>query len=119
MSDKIKIGNIGETLAAKFLAAQGYEIVTRNFRFGRSEIDLIVKRDNWVLFVEVKTRGSNEYGEPEDFVSVAQMNRIYQAAEEWIFATDWQGDIRFDIVTVKLGTGTEDAVIEHFEDAVN
>jgi putative endonuclease len=119
VSDKIKTGNIGEALAANFLQDQGYEIVARNFRFGRAEIDLIVRRDNWVLFIEVKTRGSNEYGEPEDFVTVAQMNRIYSAAEEWIFATGWQGDIRFDIVTVKVGRGFDDAVIEHLEDAIN
>ena len=119
MSDKIKTGNIGESLAADFLAQQGYEIVARNFRAGRAEIDLIAKRDNWVLFVEVKTRASNEYGEPEDFVTVEQMNRIYHAAEEWIFATDWHGDIRFDIITVKLGENFEEAVIEQFEDAIN
>ena len=119
MSDKIKTGNLGEALAASFLEDQGYEIVARNFRFGRAEIDLIVKRDNWVLFIEVKTRASNEYGEPEDFVTVSQMNRIYNAAEEWIFATGWQGDIRFDIITVKMGPGYDDAVIEHHEDAIN
>ena len=47
------------------------------------------------------------------------MNRIYNAAEEWIFATGWQGDIRFDIITVKIGQGFDDAVIEHHVDAIN
>lgn len=116
MSDKIKTGNKGETLAAEFFIKQGWEIVARNYRFGKAEIDLIIRRNNWVVFVEVKTRSTAEFGEPEEFVYTPQGNRIFDAAEEWIYSTDWQGNIRFDIVSVKLG---ERPVIEHFEDAIN
>jgi putative endonuclease len=116
VSDKIKTGNIGETLAAVFLKEKGYEIIARNYRHGKAEIDLIARRGEWVLFVEVKTRKSVEYGEPEDFVLSSQVNRIYDAAEEWIFSTDWKGHIRFDIITVKLEA---EPVIEHHEDAIN
>lgn len=120
MSDKIKTGNKGETLAARYFKSKGYEIIARNFRHGRAEIDLIVRRDDWVLFVEVKTRQSTDFGEPEDFVLAGQVNRIYDAAEEWIFSTDWKGHIRFDIVSVKLGPNSgDDAEIEHLEDAIN
>jgi putative endonuclease len=116
VSDKIKTGNKGETLAAEFLQKKGFEIVERNYRYRHAEIDLIVARDNWVLFVEVKTRSSSKYGEPEDFVDYRKTNKIFEAAEEWIFTTDWKGHIRFDIVSVKLG---DEPVIEHFEDAIN
>jgi putative endonuclease len=119
VSDKIKIGNIGERLAAQFLEKQGYEIVARNYRYHKSEIDLIARRENWVLFIEVKTRSSTDYGQPEDFVTGQQVNRIYDAAEDWIFANDWEGDIRFDIITVKLGNELRDPIIQHFEDAIN
>ncbi len=116
MSDKIETGNKGETLAARYLKEKGYEILARNFRHGRAEIDLIVKKKDWVLFVEVKTRSSSDYGEPEDFVLSQQVGRIYDAAEEWIFSTSWQGHIRFDVVSVRLGEPPE---IVHFEDAIN
>jgi putative endonuclease len=116
VSDKIKTGNKGETLAAEFFKKKGFEILERNYRYRHSEIDLIVQRDNWVLFVEVKTRNSSAYGEPEDFVDYKKINKIFEAAEEWIFSTDWKGHIRFDIVSVKLG---DEPVIEHFEDAIN
>ena len=53
MSDKIKIGNIGESLAADFLEEKGFEILERNYRYRHAEIDLIVRRNDWVLFVEV------------------------------------------------------------------
>lgn len=116
MSDKIKTGDRGENLAAEFFKKQGYEVVFRKYRYHRSEIDLIVRRANWTLFVEVKTRTSDYFGQPEEFVSTQQANRIFEAAEQYIYATDWQGNIRFDIVSVKLGANPE---IIHFEDAIN
>ncbi len=120
MSDKIKTGNKGETLAARYFKSTGYEIIARNFRHGRAEIDLIVRKDDWVLFVEVKTRQSTDFGEPEEFVLPGQVSRIYDAAEEWIFSTDWKGHIRFDIVSVKLSDDPEgEPEIEHLEDAIN
>jgi putative endonuclease len=107
---------MGENLAAEFLKNKGFIIAARNFRHGKAEIDLIVKKDDWLLFVEVKTRSSTQYGEPEEFLSAFQVNRIFDAAEEYIFKTDWQGNIRFDVVTVKLGI---EIMVEHFEDAIN
>ncbi len=116
MSDKIEIGREGENLAAEFLKQKGWEIVSRNFRYGKAEIDLIIKRDDWTIFVEVKTRSSSAYGEPEEFVDEFQARRIFDAAEEFIFSTNWLGHVRFDVVSIKLGTPPE---IVHFEDAIN
>jgi len=116
VSDKIKTGNRGENLAADYLKKKGFEIVARNYRFKRCEIDLIARRDNWTIFVEVKTRSSLSFGQPEEFVSAQQVNRIFEAAEEFIFSTNWLGHIRFDIVSVKLGPIPE---VTHFEDAIN
>lgn len=117
MSNKIETGQEGENLAANFLVAKGYEIVARNYRCRRGEIDLIVKKDDWLLFVEVKTRSANAFGEPESFVSMKQVNRIIDVAEAYIYAHDWQGHIRFDIVSIKVG-GWETEIV-HFEDVVN
>lgn len=116
MSDKIKTGSNGENMAAEFLKEKGFEIVTRNYRHKHAEIDLIVKRDDWLLFIEVKTRSSSAFGEPEEFVDEFKARKIFEAAEEYIFSTDWQGNVRFDVVSIKLGPVPE---IEHFEDAIN
>jgi putative endonuclease len=116
VSDKIKRGAEGENLAAEFLRNKGWEVVAQNYRYGRGEIDLIIRRENWTIFVEVKTRSSSEYGEPEEFVDERKARMIYDAAEEYIFSTNWQGHVRFDIVSIKLGEETE---ILHFEDAIN
>src|SRR3990170_8500079 len=103
MTDKIETGGMGEKLAAEFLMGKGFRVVARNYRFRKAEIDLIVQREDWLIFVEVKTRKSNAYGEPESFVDALQRRLIYDAAEEYIFRNDWQGHIRFDIVSVKPG----------------
>lgn len=116
MTDKIETGAIGENLAADFLTKKGFEVVARNYRWKKAEIDLIVRRENWLIFVEVKTRSSDAWGYPESFVSNDQRRLIYGAAEEYIYSTDWQGHIRFDIVSVKPGPRLE---IVHFEDAIS
>jgi len=116
VSERINIGKKGEDLAAEFLVRKGFAVVKRNYRFKHAEIDLIVQKDDWTIFVEVKTRSSNSFGEPESFVGYKQGRKIFEAAEEFIFSTDWHGHIRFDIISVKLGATPE---IVHFEDAIN
>jgi putative endonuclease len=115
MTDKIETGSIGENLAAEFLIKKGFRIVARNYRWKHAEVDLIIQREEWLIFVEVKTRNSDAYGKPESFVTRDKSRLMYSAAEEYIYSTDWQGHIRFDIVSVKPGTVPE---IVHFEDAI-
>lgn len=116
MTDKMKLGKEGERLAANFLMQKGFEVVSRNFRYRRAEIDLIVRREDWLLFIEVKTRSSSAYGEPEEAVTAKKVRMMYDAAEEYIYSIDWKGHVRFDIISVKLGNPPE---IMHFEDAIN
>jgi putative endonuclease len=114
--NKITIGRKGEELAAEFLKNKGFTVVAKNYRHKKAEIDLIVKKDNWLIFVEVKTRSSAAYGEPEAFVNSKKARMLFSAAEEFIFANNWQGHVRFDVISVKPGRKTE---IAHFEDAIN
>lgn len=112
----METGVEGENLAAEFLTGKGYEIVTRNYRYNKAEIDIIARRDDWLLFVEVKTRTTSDFGEPEEFVTDAKANHIFRAADQFIHNIDWHGHVRFDVVSVKLGPMPE---IIHFEDAIN
>ncbi len=114
MTDKIKTGNQGESLAADFLLKKGYEVVARNYRYKHSEIDLIVKQETLLVFVEVKTRSSSSFGEPEAFVDSKKAAKIFEGADQYIHETNWIGNIRFDIVSVKMGAKAE---VAHFEDA--
>ncbi|WP_421891568.1 YraN family protein [Marinoscillum sp.] len=105
-------GKYGEDLAVSYLRKKGFEIVERNYHFRKGEIDLITLLNNEVLvFIEVKLRKGDAYGDPETFVSRKQERLIIQAAEDYIFAINWQKDIRFDIISI---TGSQ---LEHIEDA--
>ena len=114
MTDKIKTGNQGEDLAADFLQKKGYQIVARDYRYKHAEIDLIVKKDSFIVFVEVKTRSYSFYGEPEAFVDSKKAATILHAAEQYTYENKYEGNIRFDIVSVKTGSQPE---VVHFEDA--
>jgi putative endonuclease len=109
------IGQQGEELASKLYLDKGFEILHRNFRSGKAEIDLIVKKGNLIVFVEVKTRTNINFGMPEGDVTRRQAKMIVDAAEQYTYTIDWQHNIRFDIIAVVI---TKDIVqIEHFEDA--
>lgn len=111
--DKKKKGTQGEAIAKGYYESSGYEVLEKNYRYRRAEVDLIVlKEEELLVFVEVKNRSRKDFGEPESFVSDAQQNRIKEAAEEYIYGINWKKDIRFDIVCVDGSGG-----MEVFEDA--
>lgn len=114
MNDKAKTGKEGEQQAADYLQSKGYEILVRNYRFKHAEIDLIVKKGSFIVFVEVKTRSYSFYGEPEAFVDSKKAATVIFAAENYTYENKYEGNIRFDIVSVKMGSNPE---IVHFEDA--
>jgi putative endonuclease len=114
MTDKIKTGKEGEDVAAEFLTQKGYSVLERNYRYKHAEIDLIVKKGSFIVFVEVKTRSYSFYGEPEAFVDSKKASTVIRAAEQYTYENKYEGNIRFDIVSVKTGADPE---IVHFEDA--
>ncbi|NOT75350.1 MAG: YraN family protein [Cyclobacteriaceae bacterium] len=115
MTDNIKMGEQGEDLAAAFLQEKGFTILERNFRFKKSEIDLIVSRGNWLVFIEVKTRTSTAFGYPEEFVDYKKKKMIFEGALEYMYRQDWQGNVRYDIVAVNIYGHKHK--IRHIEDA--
>ena len=115
MEDKQATGNLGEKKAAEFLERKGYFIIERNFRYRRGEIDIIARKGTLLLFVEVKTRtGNNAWGYPEEAVTNKKARKVVACANAYIFKKNWQGEIRFDIISVEIG---ETEPITHFEDA--
>jgi putative endonuclease len=110
-----EVGKKGEDEAVSYLLAKGFEILERNFRFKRNEVDIIARLKNLLVFVEVKMRSSNLYGFPETFVSEAQAERILEAADEYQHKVNWNGDIRFDIISIEKAG--KKLAITHIEDA--
>jgi putative endonuclease len=116
MAKHNKLGVTGEAAAADFLLAKGYQILNRNFRYQRAEIDLIAQKEKLLVFAEVKTRSSEKFGYPEEFVSNRKTELFLLAAEEYIFQQNWQHDIRFDILAVTVSP-SGNFQVHHIEDA--
>jgi putative endonuclease len=110
------LGRRGEALAKIHLEAAGYEIMDENWVFGKAEIDLIAYKEGVIIFTEVKTRTGNGFGEPEDFVDERKQKLLVQAADEYIYLMNHQGDVRFDIISV-LFDRNNNYKLNHIEDA--
>jgi putative endonuclease len=97
------LGAKGEELAAKFLQRHGFEIMERNFRYEKGEIDIIARRGSLITFCEVKTRTSAAYGGGENAVDYRKQKQIRKVAEGFIVERDLEDyDFRFDVVVVEI-----------------
>lgn len=112
-----KLGIWGEQQAGLYLSDKGFEMVISDYRSGRAQVDLIVRKPDLIVFVEVKTRSSILYGFAEQAVSDRQKNLILQAAQAWMIEHNWHGMIRFDILAIHINAVSKDFSIDHFEDA--
>jgi putative endonuclease len=100
-------GRIGEDLAHRYLRKRGCTVVARNYRppSGAGEIDLVVRDGGRLVFVEVKTRASEDFGAPEDAVDAEKRTRLLHAAGDYARRVDARLDeARFDIVSVILAS---------------
>lgn len=107
-----QIGLKGELLAQNFLKDKGFNILHTNWRYKRSEIDIIAQLEKIIVFVEVKTRNNIQFGMPEDFVNRHKIKKMQEAADAYIEQLDWKGELRFDIIAIEKNN-----IIKHFEDA--
>jgi putative endonuclease len=116
MAQHIKTGAAGERVAAQYLEQKGYIILTRNYRYKKAEVDIIAQQENRLVFVEVKTRRAQNFGYPEESVTAKKESLFLQAAEEYIYQTNWLHDVRFDIISISLASDNSHQ-IHHIEDA--
>ena len=113
--EKSAIGIKGEEIACIYLSNKGYSILERNWRSRHKEIDIIAKKNNLLVIVEVKTRTSSFFERPQDAVTIKKQKHLISATNEYVSLKNFSGEIQFDIVSVLLENNKE--VIEHIEDA--
>lgn len=101
----------GEKMAEEFLLQQGFKLIERNFRSRFGEIDLIMNDGNAVVFVEVKYRNTNSYGQAGDAVNFHKMRKIVKTAEHFIIKNSIKALCRFDVVSIN------GKIMEHIKNA--
>jgi putative endonuclease len=109
-----ELGKAGERAAAELLRKRGYEIVGAGFLARRGELDLVCRRGNDLVVVEVKTRTDDSYGTPLEAVGARKRQALVAAAAEYRALAGWRGRIRYAVVgmTVKPSGGFTSELIE-------
>lgn len=115
MAQHNTLGKIGEDIAAAFLTQKGYKILARNWRRGHEEIDIIAVDNKTLVIVEVKTRKTDAFGDPDLAVTKGKQRSLIRVAEAYIQQENLDIDTRFDIISIVLSK--QGKQIEHIEDA--
>ena len=100
MAQHNELGKKGEQLAINFLIENGYVILEQNYRFEKAEVDIIAKQENVLAAIEVKTRSSTTFGDPQDFVKPKQIQRLVKAVDTYVLTNHLDVEVRFDIIAI-------------------
>ena len=114
------LGNSGEQIAVLFLESKGYKIIAQNYRAFSKEIDIIAQKDEYIIFAEVKTRSSANYGLPSESVGISKQRHIILSAKKFLFENDnlySQFQPRFDIIEIYGDKKNGKNYVRHIESA--
>lgn len=112
-------GQQGETLAADYLTGRHYRLIARNFFTRLGEIDIVAIDESInppeLVFIEVKTRGSHQFGQPEDALNELKWHHFSRTAQIYLEKNPWPGFYRFDCLAIALNYQTRLAQVKHFK----
>ena len=115
MAQHNELGNKGEQLAVDYLLQHNYKIIARNYRFLKAEIDVIVQKEDVLVAVEVKTRSTIDFGNPQDFINPKKIKLLVSAMDNFVVENDLDVEVRFDIIAIVKQKNA--FKIEHLKDA--
>ncbi len=116
---KKELGDFGERLARDYLKRQNYKIVEQNFRIRLGEIDIIAKKRDEIVFIEVKTRTSDKYGQPQEAVDFFKQERLIDAIYHYIDRHKIKEDFRVDVIGIAVDLRKRIARLKHFKNALD
>ena len=112
------IGSFGEALARDYLISKGYKILNMNFRNKFGEIDIICKKNNLLIFCEIKSRYSNSFGSPIESITCYKQKLIIKLSVLYLISKKYYNfNVRYDIIEVIFNTITSSHIINHVQDA--
>lgn len=100
MAEHNQLGKEGEDEAATYLVRHGYDILHRNWRFRKLELDIVAQKDNQLIIVEVKTRRNEDFGTPDEAVTDRKIRRIISATDQYLKRFEIDTSVRFDIICI-------------------
>jgi putative endonuclease len=115
MAEHNELGKKGEQLAIDFLIKNDYRILEKNYRYLKAEVDIIAQKEQTLAAIEVKTRTSDYFGNPEEFVNPKKIKLLLSAIDNYVVERDLDVEVRFDIIAIIINK--KETKIEHLEDA--
>jgi putative endonuclease len=115
MAEHNELGKKGEKLAIDFLIENDYKILEKNYRYLKAEVDIIARKKDVLVAVEVKTRSSDYFGNPQDFITQKKIKLLISAIDYYIVQRDLDVEVRFDIIAIIHQK--DKTKIEHLENA--
>jgi len=115
MAQHNQTGRKGEDLAAQYLLDNGYQILERNWRYGKGEVDIICSNESYLVIAEVKTRSTVLFGEPQEAVDRKKRKYLVSAGDAYVNLKNINLEVRFDIISVIIDEQRH--TIRHIEDA--
>lgn len=113
-----QFGSWGEAVAAARITDAGYELIGQNVRTPYGEIDLIARYGEVIVFFEVKTRSTDDFGPPEDALDTKKKEHLINAASFFVQEKNFNGDWRVDLIAIRGRLGQADPEIEWFENVI-
>ncbi len=115
MADHNELGKKGEQLAIDFLIKNNYKILEKNYRYLKAEVDIIAQIGEVLVAVEVKTRSSDYFGDPQDFITPKKIKLLVSAIDFYVIKRELDVEVRFDIIAILHQNNK--FTLEHLEDA--
>lgn len=115
MAQHNELGLEGEKIAVDYLLKNKYLILEKNYRFQKAEVDIIAQKNDVLIVIEVKTRTSNYFGNPQEFVNPKKIKLLVSAINNYIDFNELDCEVRFDIIAIIKNKSV--LKIEHLKDA--
>ena len=115
MAKHYELGKEGEKIAVNYLLKNQYQILELNWRFQKAEVDIIAQKNDILICIEVKTRSSDFFEDPQDAVKKKKIKLLVEAMNEYVISKDLDVEVRFDIIAITKTNNQFE--IEHLENA--
>jgi putative endonuclease len=115
LADHNQLGKDGELIAFMILQRDNYNILHTNWKYKKAEVDIIAEKDDFLIFIEVKTRGNTKYGKPSDAIDKQKIALYKDAVEGYLEQYPCELEIRFDVISIIIGK--DETEIEHISNA--
>lgn len=116
---KSETGRLGEQLAKEYLQKKGYKIIEQNYKTKYAEIDLVAKKGDKLVFVEVRTKGNEQFGTPEETINHKKKMKLIWNAKAYVAKKKYKGAYRIDAICIVLGENEKPKRISHHENITN